>query len=402
MRLIIFNILTFILLFNIGCRKQKSINEDKFVSETNTIGIEVDWSSPNQIEVTSILDSIRYVKLQLTDQSIIGYIQKVVIHEDRIYILDTQTMSLLVFDINGNYIFKIAAIGLGPEEYSQIDFFDIDAENKQIVLTDLMGYWIMRFDLNGTFLSRKKIPLWGEGVAPDENKGAILIANFRDNRNSLEKNFNLFYLDSLMHIEKAYFPYDIPISTEKPLRVPSPKAGFFYYYENKLHFFPTLGNCIYQVTRNGLSPKYTINFGDKTYNILDWNQNEILEKYVVDKDYYKISTVLETNEYLNISFSKPSFPVIYSMFYSKKNGKILNAFTYINGRDPFLGTPPIAVYDSWFVSEVQIEHLIDWKVANEKNKDLFQNRFLHEKMEIAKSITLDDNPILKFYKFKSI
>lgn len=41
--------------------------------------------------------------MELTDESIIGYIQKLIVYKGRIYILDTQTSSLFIFDMEGRF-----------------------------------------------------------------------------------------------------------------------------------------------------------------------------------------------------------------------------------------------------------------------------------------------------------
>ena len=166
-------------------------------------------------DLSPYIDTVKYVKLELTDESVIGAVDKVVIYEERIYILDTKTSSLFIFDMEGNYLHKIANIGQGPGDYTQLDFFDIDKENRHIVLTDLMAYWVMRYDFEGNFLSKQKIPIWCEGVSILPDKGVGLYANFRDNSDKLEQEYNLVCLDSAMNFKRAYFPYNLKILTKK-------------------------------------------------------------------------------------------------------------------------------------------------------------------------------------------
>ncbi len=161
-----------------GCNQRKYTTEEDDNSQKILLDMpainDVDWK---QEDMLSILDDFKYVVLESTDESIIGGIDKLEVYKDRIYILDMMTSSLFVFTIDGEFIYKINRIGAGPEEYIQLDFFSIDYENEHLVLTDLMSYWVMRFDMDGNFISRKKIPFWVEGVASFQDKGVALYAN---------------------------------------------------------------------------------------------------------------------------------------------------------------------------------------------------------------------------------
>lgn len=79
-----------------------------------------------------------------------------------------------------------------------MDFFDIDYAREQILLTDLMGCQVLRYDLKGRFIERMKIPLWIEGLAPVFQKGYVVYANFRNNKRVMSPEYNLICLDSLM------------------------------------------------------------------------------------------------------------------------------------------------------------------------------------------------------------
>ena len=158
-------IILFVLL-SAGCsREVVKMAESAFIHNPDSVIISVQ-PEKDPVELSSLIDSVRYVILELTDESIVGNIDKLVIFEDRIYILDKLTSSVFIFDMDGKYLSKISKIGNGPGEYSRLHFFDIEPESRQIVLTDLTTYWNMRYDLDGNFISRKLMPLNTEGFAP--------------------------------------------------------------------------------------------------------------------------------------------------------------------------------------------------------------------------------------------
>lgn len=384
----------FLHFFFISCGEKSAIKESEIIKsvETEIIKI-VDIHANTHIDISSLLDTIKYVKLELTEESIIGYIQKITIYEDRIYILDTQTSSLFVFDINGNYLFKIDRRGAGPEEYIQLDFFDIDFRNNEIMLTDLMGYWVMKYDMDGNFISREKIPFRIEGIAPGFDNGYAVYANYRDNKTTMKQEYNLIYLDSLMNITKAYFPY---LSTN--IRFATPQASVFYPYNENFHFFSLYGNNIYKIGKEGLSLVYSFDFGDKSFDISSLEKQLSPQDYVKKKDFYLIHRVQETDHILSFTLSEPSSIILYQGFYSKETKKLLYPIFYTLDKEVVLEIPSIA-YDSWLITELSIDDLLSWR--EKIDHTLFKNQFLWNKKILADQLTIDDNPVLMFYKLKS-
>lgn len=393
-------IISIISIFLSACDKKTSIKEYAIKESDRLEIIELNGLSIDEpVDILPLIDTIRYIKLELTEESIIGYIQKITVYENRIYILDTQTSSLFIFDMDGNYIFKIANTGQAPKEYWQLDFFDIDSENNQIVLTDLMKYRIMRYDLNGKFIYSTKIPFWVEGVAPNPNKSFVVYSNFRDNSAKLKQEYNLMYLDSSMNVRKAYFPYNSSTIKDIGFKFLTPQASVFYPYKEKFCFFSPYQNSIYELIDNDLVLKYSVDFGNESLDM------ETL-MYMPDKaearlkrdDFYSINRVQETDKLLSFSFTAPHSPLLYQAYYSKESKKIMCSAIYNIGKEGQFEIPPIAGYDSWLITELSIDYLLSWKKDAENTS--IKNRFLIEKKNLTNSLSIDDNPVLIFYKLK--
>ncbi len=389
--------IVFVSLF-LSCNNKIKLVENQIIEGSESHIIKPTYS--NLFDISPLLDTVRYVRLELTDQSIIGSIDKVIVFENQIYILDRQTASLMVYDSEGKFLFKILKIGQGPGEYVQLDFFDIDREKKQIVLTDLMNYWIMRYDLEGNYISRQKIPYWSEGVAPIHNKGIALYANFRNNKEQLEDEYNLLYLDSLMRVEKAFFSYNSS-NFENPLvRFSIPQGGSFYYYNNDFYFFSSIESVVYQVAPQGLISKYRFDFGKDNFDLSYLDNPNKLKGYVDKKPYASLCNVNESDHLLFFYISESSVPILNRGYYSKDSGNTLCSPMFTIGKEePFDGND-IATYDSWIIAEIKVDELIDWKESVDKRKKTFQNPILKEKKALADKLTLDDNSVLMFYKLK--
>ena len=391
--------------FLLGCsNSSKSLRISNEVTNIGELVISVIPNEKNnQFDITPYLDTIKYVKLEMTDESIIGIIEKAVIFEERIYIQDSKTNSLFVFDIDGSYIHKIARIGQGPEEYIQLDFFDIDRKNRHIVITDLMYNRIMRYDLNGKFISKEKIPVWCYGAFVLPNNGIVLYSDFRDNSKKLEQEYNLILYDSLMNISKAFFPYK---SKDLNSKIPSiSRGGQFYTNDENLYFFFPEGNTIYQITEDSIKIKYRLDFGE---DILPYDNSINLEKFseVITKGKYNglKSPVYENNQllffYMRTSFNMKNgnlFP--YYVFYNKESKNQLSSFFFIIENGFNLGAP-LTAYDSWIVYYIDSYHLIEWKEQFPKEKIPSVDKFTKEKLSFAEKLVNDDNPALMFIKLK--
>jgi len=402
---------TYLLLLTACHSKVRKMEESNFVSTEEYYNIEV---KPNDkaIDIKQYIDSVFYVKLELSDESIIGHIDKIVCFENRIYIMDKQTSSLFMFDMKGKYLSKICKIGNGPGEYTTLNYFDIDIENRQIVLIDLMTYWCIRYDLSGKYISRKRIPVNMEGFAPVSTGKYVSFSNFRDNLRFLDPEYNIIYLDSLMQIEKVFFPYNSSNFFNPFVQFPGKPGGPFYTFNDEIYFMYKMKSEVYKVAPEGLSLKYKFDFNGKNFDYSAINNKRNLHDYLYNGNYLSLHNVCETAGILSFSFFENIDSKAYTGFYSKHTGNIINSSFFSLNKVPFSNLP-IASYADWFICELSIDNLIQWKInvdaANDmlkekgyKGGDLFlEHKALIEMKRLADSLTLDDNSVLMFFKLKS-
>lgn len=383
-----------------GCEKKPAIAESQFIEEPVAVIKPVPNQNYEQYDLSDVLDSVKFVRLELSRESLIGNIDKVIVFQDRIYVLDRQTNSLFAFTMNGQYISKISSVGNGPGEYIQLDFFDIDYENSQIILTDLMGYWIFRYDLEGNYISRQKIPFWIEGVTSMPNQGFAVYANHRGNTHKFKNEFNLFYLDSAMQISKAYFPYNSAIFNNPRISFATSQTGTFYTYNKDRYFFSPFKDHVYQVTKDGLRPKYRFDFGEKTFDEKYLSRKSELKNYMEKGDFFQLANILENDDFVIFSFYQASVRIGYMGFYSKHSKKIICSPGFTVKGDSFHGNN-ITAYDSWIVAAFNPADLLSWSASIDKKKSSLDSEYAKLKKSIAEKVTMEDNQVLMFYKLRS-
>ncbi len=109
----------------------------------------------DQIDYFALVDttSYRVVKLETTEASLIGEISKVEVVGDRILVLDRMgSKTVMMFDLEGNFIRQIGRRGRGPGEYISAENFVLDHENGYIIVSDYGTPKQMFYDLDGRFI----------------------------------------------------------------------------------------------------------------------------------------------------------------------------------------------------------------------------------------------------------
>lgn len=107
--------------------------------------------------LSSICDTIKYIKLETSKECLLADIDKIKYHNKKLYILDRRvSKSLFIFDLEGKFINKIKRIGRGPGEYTLLQNFFIDKKNNQLVLFS-DNHKLLYFDCTGKYLSERKL-----------------------------------------------------------------------------------------------------------------------------------------------------------------------------------------------------------------------------------------------------
>lgn len=112
---------------------------------TNTMNFQLDTIQTSSINP---ICEVRYVPLELTDNSLIGSIDKILFRNNHFYIFDkSANIGVSIFDENGKFIKALNRTGEGPGEYIFPIDFDVDAEGN-IYIADNARQKIIKYDAN--------------------------------------------------------------------------------------------------------------------------------------------------------------------------------------------------------------------------------------------------------------
>ena len=131
--------------------------------------IQVNLDDAQIINSNLFIDSIRYVKLETTDLSIVSNIRKILMDDERIYILDNLS-KIYVFDKEGKFQYVIDKIGQGPEEYISASNISLNRMHPWIEILDLYSYKVFFYDVkNGDFIDSYALIDFSYAIFPMEN-----------------------------------------------------------------------------------------------------------------------------------------------------------------------------------------------------------------------------------------
>jgi hypothetical protein len=207
------------------------------------------------------------------DDFLFKSIDKIKVKDNKIYILDQQLRKLLVFMIDGKGLGKVGKMGQGPQEYLQIDDFDIH-NSGDIYLIDGRLDKLFVFDKNFQFISVKKMPFEADIIQCLSNDN--LMFGLSSWNKGVEENTKIVVANTALEIERSYMQYDEYRDDSYWI------SGYtFVNVGDNIQYNKPIDNFVYQFSTAGIPVKaYWFDFGKK--NVPDEDKKDIegnMEKY---------------------------------------------------------------------------------------------------------------------------
>ncbi|MCC8146780.1 MAG: 6-bladed beta-propeller, partial [Bacteroidales bacterium] len=234
-------------------------------------------------------------------------IDKIKIHEDRIYILDRKLKKLVVFDRTGNGIGQVGQPGQGPEEYLHIADFDV-APSGHIYFIDGVSDKLFLFDPHLDFVSVRNMPFGADLIkCISDEKLMFGLCSWNKGKNASDK---IVVTDPDMNVLEAYLTYDEFVD----------EAYWISFYEfagtdERIYYNKPVDNLVHEFSKEGKYIKsYNFDFGKK--NVVDKYKKDIegnldkfenfccLKNFVVMKDEYIMGTVWDETKTKNFLIDK--------------------------------------------------------------------------------------------------
>jgi hypothetical protein len=390
----------FIILFFTGCNK---IKEKVFVNtDRPTIEVEDEFEL-NKFELTkniqsdfySQIDSIQLIKLEQTDETIIGKVSCLYVVRDTLFVVDySKAKAIFAFDMNGSFLYKIDKIGNGPGEYQSLNMVQIS--DNSISIIDWFSWKFIRYDLKGNFLSEQRLDKCpSDFIALDQDK---LLVSYRKYTNTTPFKVELISLQDSTR-ETAF-----PFTNERSIPSSSGRSRF-QKINNKVLFFNPLNDTIFQIIGTEIKPLYDLNlntpallseFYSKNRELKDLDfSNKIRTSHIAD-----VSFFAELEDWIYVSYFKDGLgfiSIISKEDYQSRNflvadvttGKVKNISFFVIG---FHGNSLLTSLDESFFSIY----------AKDDQEQLFSHLKSQKEVDLINGLkNSNNNPIVCIFHIKN-
>lgn len=376
-----------LLLFFYSCqsksKKEYGLSQIENIATENLQAITVEVEDFDFEKLGNFLETTSYI--QLAAEPLLTSIQEVQIKNEKIYVHD-RLSRIICYDMQGNVIYKIDAKGAGPGEYTNVNAFVVNEQNRELVIFDNFRQSLLYYNANnGAYIKMQKL-----GKLDPTAMASLRGVYYYDNRyhNNYANDTTLYY--SLLiskdgtRMGQRYFPHN-----EAESSYHFTPGQPFSYNDSVLYYCKAFDSVVYELSPEGLEALYEIELP----NPLPFSKIEDkADEWNLMKSEYSIGLekICRCNDLLYFQFSKDGFLQLglYDLAQKKqiycgkrltdKAGKSVPVFRLIDG-----------VYKGKFWGIITPE-AVDYALSEEPNKnypDIFRNYNPDT-----------DNPIIAFYK----
>jgi hypothetical protein len=348
----------------------------------------------------SIMTVEKVVVLESGKDNFIGTYDKISIIDDVIYIMDKSiTYSIFAFDLDGKFLWKIASLGEGPEEYIELRDFTVSKDSETLDLLDYGGRKIMKFNkMTGKLIDKVKIDISNFIFALEKN-GYKYISAHGNECSYLNDCYNLTFLNEKLNMVGKANPINQYLK------------GYDYYgvmpfsrTEEKVYFKEIFNDTIYEVNSDEikLAAAFVIDFGkyklphDVVYSKQNKGFWEINQYRLENQATLGIHDFFIADGFLFFRYGTPN---LQNVIVDLQKNKSFSYFHTLIGNS-FLHGEIKATYKDTFVKAISSEMIDKFLKEGFYGKDslVFRERN-PEFFEIIKDMDSSHNGILSFVNF---
>lgn len=292
----------------------------KQTTEPNIV-LNIDFPKEERhINLSELVDSISFIRLQTNDSCRIGSIDKLIVAENFFLIVDKSlASSILLFDTNGKFINSIGSRGRSQKEYISIE--DVTIGDGKIFVLDSKGNKIISYSIEGEYLEYFSFDMTAFFFKHIEGKRFAFSCEYSKNyelvQNGMLPNF-LIYDFETKQIVKSDMYFNSEVSN----------AAYPVSLNNlSPYMYQIFSNDIYKVSKDGLIPFFHMNYPSKyKKNMEEYNkmvsQNRITinesEKVMKAKPFPKLITFFDCGN-MFFSFIVNETKLYYNFYYHIEN-----------------------------------------------------------------------------------
>jgi hypothetical protein len=362
--------------------------------------IDIDSAEPmTGMSMSQLFKKVTPIILEVTPNSLLRGIYKLSVMNELIIIMDSNPISISVFNRDGKFLHKIGNRGKGPGEYANIADFCIDTLSQTIYLSDFITKKIHHYDLySGKYLKsiqlNTEITNWH--VYYHENELYISSTDFSDKN---KEGFLLHKIDiNTGKSKEAWFDFRDYNKGLNNIQDP-----FLHTNQKDMKFATNLMDTIMSISGNKITPfltftdKYKTTKDDvKNINISDYSSSESrftsLNKISLLPNYFECPDFLFLTLYMGVN----GRVLLYDpkTKHVKSVGAFIDDLVYSNQKRSmpiFIAADQKGIYA--YVHTISINRFIETRDKGELSLSMSNNP------EIQK-LDEDANPLIFYYEFK--
>lgn len=307
-----------------------------------------------EIDLQSIFKNPYIIGLEETSNSRIGVINKIVLDDSLLFVLDADmSKQIVIYNNEGKYIKSIRKIGRAESEYISLNDFSINQKDKQIyLLCDKRK--ILVYDFEGNFIKIMKPKFsainieYSDGrfyfVSEDKNTGSLIVA---------DKNLNITHSHFPNKDNKLFHRLIHPLQKNN---------------DGTVTYMRYLDNNIYRLDRDGnMDILYSIDFGNKSMERDEMSAtNEDVSKETQREKRGRIKYFVDGEKYAFIVFFEQGQPCL-SLYDKETKESKSYKITSVKDSNTNDMVMPIEYYTGNGFIEVFSRDLISEKKINNKN-----------------------------------
>ncbi|WP_075351702.1 6-bladed beta-propeller [Algoriphagus marinus] len=380
-----------------------SLSTEFIYSESDPVVLNLDENQIDaKIKLSDLMTDYRLLSLKNWDGGVVGDIDKILLSDSLVFILDQYTYnSLQIFDLfTGEQVGQFIPTGEGPGEMKSISEFDLDEANRRILIYDNSLAKVLSFSFEGDFLSEKRLPLRAHSfkIFPGNQ---LFFSSFNNGNGHLGKTAesDIFLLDSNFIIRSTFkYPkIDQMLSNYVPRDVIRENGGVVTY-------FPRFSNELLKVdvANNTISPIFQVNLEAKGLSEKDFGDigPEFISERKEDKKFYGFGLHFVSPTWMGMKFNRFGGPELH-VYYNKTTGDIISGTGLeFDFEDLIFYSFPLACVDQECVSFIRLggKQYKDYEEIFKKEEG--SGRDFTKVKKFLESVEDFEQPVLLIFKLK--
>jgi len=251
-----------------------SCEVDNEVTDYEPVNIIVDVNKSSDIQLSELYEALEYVVLASEEETLIGSVDKIMVIDDAIYLLDEEiSQSLYKFERSGTLIWKIDQQGRGPSEYISPDYFTVDPYNDEILILSTGQKKCLFYDEEGNYKRDLDLGMWVSRIEVLDKRSYLLYSG--NIKNPMVNDCNISVTDRECNLLSSYLPISDPES-----RIFHDYVNQTQVFDKRVNYIPSFMNKIYSIDSNGVKEKYSVIFKGSNFSLKEANSassSEVLE-----------------------------------------------------------------------------------------------------------------------------